>query len=80
MRLYDYTNGVTASPSLAGFTATTNPSSSHSIIKTVLTVPASTTYELQARCQVTKATDGYGIAANFGAPEIYTQIKIMKLE
>lgn len=33
-------------------------------------------YEIQHRCQTTRATDGFGHANSFGGPEIYTQVRL----
>ncbi len=40
-----------------------------------VTISADTTYRIDHQCQTTKATDGFGIAANFGI-ERYTIVKI----
>ncbi len=45
----------------------------------VITVTASTTFELQHRCTQTRASTGFGIATSFGVGEIYSQIKITKI-
>ena len=42
-------------------------------------ISVATTYEIQHRCQTTKATTGFGIASNFGVGEVYTQVKITKV-
>ena len=38
------------------------------------------TFELQHRATTTKATDGFGVASNFGVVEVYAHIKITKLK
>ena len=50
-----------------------------SIFKGKITVAGSTTFNIQHRCSVTKATNGLGDAATFGDNELYTQVKITKL-
>ena len=43
-----------------------------------IVVSAASTFEIQHRCQTTRAANGLGAAANFGVNEVYTQIKIIK--
>jgi hypothetical protein len=50
-----------------------------STIKDFFTITETTTFELQHLCQVTSgSTNGFGVSNNFGASEVYTQIKITK--
>lgn len=43
-----------------------------------LEISSQKTFELQHRCQTTKATNGFGVASGFD-DEVYTQVKITKL-
>jgi hypothetical protein len=49
-----------------------------SIIKGQETFSSTTVLEIQHQCQLTRLTDGLGIASNFGSEEIYTQVSITK--
>lgn len=55
-------------------------SSSVSLIKGTITNNSAKTYEIRHQCGITKATDGFGISANFGIDNIYTQVIIRKLK
>ena len=54
------------------------PSTNHSVIMGEIIVDVASTFEVQHRCSNDKINFGFGIGANFGSPEIYTQVKIMK--
>jgi hypothetical protein len=45
-----------------------------------VTITASKAFELQHRCQTTKATDGFGAAASYGDNEVYAVVKITKVK
>lgn len=46
----------------------------------VFTINGTKTFELQQRCSIALATIGFGQAINFGDNEVYTMIKIEKLD
>lgn len=54
------------------------PSTTLSIAMGDIVVDSVSTFEIQHRCATTSATTGFGISANFGTPEIFTQVKIVK--
>lgn len=56
----------------------TNASTAHSVITGEIVISETTIFEIQHRCAAEKLNFGFGIAANFGTPEIYTQVKIIK--
>ncbi|HXH30449.1 MAG TPA: hypothetical protein VNJ01_06530 [Bacteriovoracaceae bacterium] len=56
----------------------TAPSLSVSIISGEIIVSETSTFDVQHRCASSKTNFGFGIAASFGTPEIYTQVKIIK--
>jgi hypothetical protein len=60
------------------FSLSTAASVSHSLISGEVVVSSASTFEIQHRCQTDKANTGFGIAANFGTTEVYTQVKIIK--
>ena len=55
-----------------------SPSGTTSIIMGEIIIEAASTFEIQHRCLGAKGTTGLGAPANFGSPEIYTQVKIIK--
>lgn len=61
-----------------GYSHITNPSITHSNINGEIIVTEASTFEIQHRCATERATVGFGISANFGTAEIYTQVKIIK--
>jgi hypothetical protein len=56
----------------------TGGSLSHSVMSGEIVVAQASTFEVQQRCGVDRATVGFGIASSFGTVEIYTQVKIIK--
>jgi hypothetical protein len=49
----------------------------HSVITGRITLTGTKVLEVQHRCQTTQATNGLGIAANFGT-EVYTSVEVWK--
>jgi hypothetical protein len=54
------------------------PTTTLSVIMGEIIVSEVSTFEIQHRCAATKGDLGFGIAASFGTPETYTQVKIIK--
>lgn len=50
-----------------------------SIVSGRITLTSPKVFELQHRCQTTRASDGFGAATSFGDSEVYTQVKIEKI-
>jgi hypothetical protein len=63
----------------AGVSAT-DGATTVSIIKGVFTINASTTFEIQHRCNTTRATNGMGVPASFGDSEVYTQVTLTRIQ
>ncbi len=59
--------------------AAADTSTNRSELEGIINIPSTKTFELQHRCQTTKATDGFGLPMSFGDVEIYSQVKIEKL-
>ncbi len=51
-----------------------------SVISGVIELSNDTILEIRHRCSVAKAVDGFGVAAGFGISEVYTQLKITKID
>ncbi len=58
----------------------TNSSTTSSSIQGMVNLSAATTYQIQHRCFISKEIFGFGVAGGFGTPEVYTQVKITKLD
>ena len=78
--LYSVTAGGFSLIGSVGYSNTSSPSLSYSHIYGALTPAVPTVYELQHRCSVTRPTNGLGIPASYGVNEVYSQIKITKVE
>lgn len=51
----------------------------NSFVYGFISISSAKTFELQHRCQTTKATDGFGAALSFGDSEVYATVKITKI-
>lgn len=49
-----------------------------SVVQGVITIAAQKTFELQHRCQTTKATNGFGSLTNLGVVEVYSEVSIWR--
>ena len=49
------------------------------LVEGVVTISASTNFELQHRCSSTVSTNGFGAAQSFGVGEIYSQLQIRRI-
>lgn len=49
------------------------------LVEGVVTISASTNFELQHRCSSTVATNGLGAAQSFGVGEVYSQLQIRRI-
>jgi hypothetical protein len=76
-------NASDGSVSLVGSTGRTHINyggMNSSFINGALEVTAATTFEIQHRCSSDRTIVGFGLAANFGVEEVYTQVKITKMK
>lgn len=58
-----------------------NPATNQSIsvVTDIVTITSSKTFELQHRCETTRAADGFGIVNALPTSSVFTQVKITKL-
>lgn len=63
-----------------GFSNNSYPSLSYSHLSGSITLTAPTSFMLLHRCRVTSLNVGFGIPADFGDNEIYSQLKILKIK
>ena len=60
-------------------TSSSVAASTESEIYGTISISVQTTFEIQHRCQVTRATNGLGSAVSFGDDEVYTTVRITKI-
>ena len=78
-RLVDTSNA----PILFGSVAHSHPTAGSMTFSTVqgeLNLSSPGSFKVQHRCGVDRSTVGLGVAAGFGSPEVYTQVKITKID
>ena len=78
-RLQNVTDATTVLDGTSEFSAGVNYGSTRSLITGRFTISAQKTFEIQHQCQTTKATDGFGVASNFGVAEVYTVAKFVRV-
>lgn len=71
-RFYNVTDGANIAYGQNAKSASGALTTTTSIVVGEFSVGTSTTYEIQHRCQTTKATDGLGLSNGFGGSEVYT--------
>lgn len=78
-RLYNVTDTATILEGTSEQAPTGATASSRSVIVGRFVIGASKALEVQHRCSTTRATDGFGGAANFGEKEVYTVAEFWKV-
>lgn len=78
-RLQNITDGTTVALSDPSQNNTSSGDPLNNFILTTFTINAAKTFEVQHRCNTTRATNGFGLAASFGDDEVYTQVLIEKV-
>jgi len=79
LRLRNITDSADTLIGLNAFTEATHAGSNIAVLSGRFTIAASKTFELQHRCQVTRATNGYGESTGFGVSEVYAIIELSKV-
>ena len=76
-RLYNLSDSAVE---LVGTSETTNAAGivTRSLIEGRITIASAKGFSIEHRCSSTRATDGYGVAANFGEAETYTVAEFVK--
>jgi len=77
-RLQNVTDATTIELGSSMAARATGPTDNHSVIVGRFTIAASKALEVQHYCGTTRATDGFGVAANVGVTEVYTMIEFWK--
>ena len=78
-RLYDNTNTAVVEYGSTEYASASESVGNRSFGSAKVTISSSTGYKIEHRSDSTKSTYGFGVNANFGNVEVYTQVKIMKL-
>lgn len=82
VKLYNITDAsdeIIGSSARADDAGATVAISTDSVAEGTITLTEQKTFEVRHRCSRTQATNGFGIASNFGVNEVYTQVKIRKI-
>jgi hypothetical protein len=79
-RLYNITDSATTLVGTSSYCGNGSTQATVSTITGRFTIAASKVFEVQHRCETTKATNGYGDANNFGEVEVYTVARFWKVE
>jgi hypothetical protein len=77
-RLRNITDGLTTVVGLSLYSGPTTEVGVPSQIVGRFTISANKTFEIQHRCASSRATNGYGVEANFGEVEVYTVVSLLK--
>jgi hypothetical protein len=78
-RLYNITDSAVSIDGGSAYTDATDTVVTHSPFSGVVTIAATKVFEVQHYAATTSSTFGFGIAANNGSVETYTQITILKV-
>jgi hypothetical protein len=79
-RLQNITDATTTLTGTSEYSvAVTDSVQSRSFVSGQFTIASAKAFELQHRCSNTRATDGFGVANNFGLSEIYAIVEIWKV-
>jgi len=62
------------------YNAQAAPVQTSSVITGRINITSQKTFEIQHRATVTKTVDGFGVETLVGVDEVYTQVKIVKVE
>ena len=79
-RLQNTTASTTIALGMNAFTnQTVTDGVTNSTVNTIFTLSATSTIELQHRCETTRTVNGLGTLCNFGDNEVYAQIQITRI-
>lgn len=74
-QLQDITNAATVKLGSSEYANNATPAQTRSVGSVVVSVSATTTYEIQHICEVTQAANGLGVSGGFST-EVYTRVEI----
>lgn len=78
IRLRNTTAGSTVKSGSSEYAATSAAASTRSVLVADFTIASATDFEIQHRVNTTGTTNGAGVTAGFGEPEIYTIVEITR--
>jgi len=77
-RLQDITDATTVGLGVPAYSPSTLTAQTISVVSGEFQIYVPTTFELQHRCETTRATDGFGLAMSFGNIEVFAQLEFWK--
>lgn len=77
--LENTSDATTVAQSLNGYADSGGNVTNISKVSGQFTIAGTKNFELQQRCSLTRATDGFGLANSFGGVEIYAQVELWKV-
>lgn len=75
----DASNALIGSNGEVTVVSSSGQSVNSSFVKGIVTISSSTVFEIRHRCDTTQSSNGFGPQANFGVDEIYTIVKLTKI-
>lgn len=78
-RIFNATDGVVVSNGDSSYSSTSNSSISVAVGTVSITPGLTKTFQIEHRCEVTRLTNGFGIACSFGNNEVYTIVTCTKI-
>ncbi len=78
-KIRNITTGTDAILGDSAYTTSSTNVHTKSFFDGIIVVPSDQTFQLQYRCETTDASDGLGVASNFGEPELFALVKIRKI-
>ena len=78
-RLQNITDASTTILGTSEYTQASTLVSSRSLVEGQFTIASAKTFEIQHRCETTRATNGFGLESNFSVSEVYTVVEIWKV-
>jgi len=78
-KLYNITAAVDVILGTTEMSYTDGSITTRSMVVGQFTISSASVFEIQHRCEITRATDGLGYRSNFGVAEVYTVVELWKL-
>lgn len=76
--LYNVTDAAIAQRGTSGTCDAADAATGQSVGSAIVSISATKAFEIRHRCQTTRATSGFGVAANFGT-EVYARVVVRKI-
>ncbi len=79
IRLYNVTDAAVLVNGTSAHSAATDATQTDSCLEFYWSISTTKVFQLEHRCQTTKATNGLGVSSNFGGDEVYSSVEVTKL-